>query len=242
MKQKHSLSAYRICGRFLFLMLILLLIINVGYAQETDSIFVQPKKLKTFKESYRSAKQNNVIKFSPVAPFVGQIPVAGELRVVYERFVTHNNSITIGGSLNYISIPYKIMEAIVDTSGIRLQLWGGRGQIGYRYYVLKSIDAPQGLWIGPIASYNYARISNKNGNKSYTDYHYINAGFLVGYQVYIKSNWYFEGFTGLGYRNNFGIFKDGISGRTERYDLALAPVAFLKHIKYYLAVHFGYAF
>lgn len=240
--QKRSIFALGIYRKFLLWLLVSVGIVSVVSAQETDSILVQPKKLKTFKESYRSAKHNNVIKFSPVAPFVGQIPVAGELRVVYERFITYNNSITIGGSFNYISIPYKIMEAIVDTSGIKLQLWGGRGQIGYRYYVLKSIDAPQGLWVGPIASYNYARISNTRGNKSYTDYHYINAGFLVGYQLHMKNNWYFDGFTGIGYRNNFGIFKDGISGRTERYDLAIAPLPFLKHVKYYLAVHFGYAF
>ncbi len=241
MQQHFSFNRFEIARKFL---LAALVCCSYGglVAQETDSIATQKKELKTFKVNYRSAAHNNVIKFSPVSPFIGQIPIAGELRVVYERFITHNNSITIGGSFNYISIPYKIMELIADTSGTRLQLWGGRGQVGYRYYPLKSKDAPDGLWLGPIASYNYARISNVRGNGSYIDYHYINAGFLVGYQVHMKNNWYFEAFTGLGYRNNFGIYRDGLSGRTERYDLAIAPLPFLTHVKYYLAVHFGYAF
>lgn len=214
----------------------------LSIAQETDSVALQPKKIKTFKESYRSAAQNNVIKFSPVSPIIGQIPIAGELRLVYERFITHNNSITLGASFNYISIPYKLMELISDTSGTRLQLWGGRGQVGYRYYPLKHKEAPDGLWFGPIASYNYARVSNARGNGSYIDYHYINAGFIVGYQVKMRNNWYFEGFSGLGYRNNFGIYRDGLSGRTERYNLAIAPLPFLQHVKFYLSVNFGYAF
>jgi hypothetical protein len=133
-------------------------------AQETDSIVIQSRKIKTFKESYRSAAHNNVLKFSPVSPLVGQIPIAGELRVVYERFINYNNSITLGASLNYISIPYKLLELVGDTSGVRLQLWGGRGQVGYRYYPLKHKEAPDGLWFGAIASYNYARISNARGN------------------------------------------------------------------------------
>lgn len=235
----------RVFNHFLIcycLKILLLLGALPSFSQESDTVFTQPKSLTTFKESYRSAAHNNVIKFSPVAAITGQITLAGELRIVYERFIAYNHSITIGGSFNYISIPFKIMESIIDTFNTNMQLWGGRGQIGYRYYPLKSKTAPDGLWLGPIASYNYARATDKRGNGSYTDIHYINAGFLVGYQVNIRKSWYFEGFTGLGYRNNFGIYKDKLSGRTERGDLAIAPLPFLRHVKMYLAVHFGYAF
>jgi hypothetical protein len=229
-KFSFSLCLFFLCGGW------------IVFAQETDSVYVPHKKIKTFKEVYRSAAFNNVIKFSPVSPIIGQIPVAGELRMVYERFINYNNSLTIGASFNYISIPYKLLELVADTTGVRMQLWGGRGQVGYRYYPLKQKDAPDGLWLGPIASYNYARISNVRGNGSYIDYHFINAGFIVGYQVQMRRNWFFEAFSGLGYRNNFGVYRDGISGRIQRYNLAITPLPFLQHVKFYLAVHFGYAF
>ncbi|MCS6819500.1 MAG: hypothetical protein RMJ53_09260 [Chitinophagales bacterium] len=184
-----------------------------------------------------------MIKFSPFSPIVGQLPISGELRCVYERFVTHNNSVTIGGSFNYLNLAYRLLVFLVDTAVRgRINLIGGRVQAGYRIYPLSGFKAPEGFWFGPTISYNYARLYIVRSNGSTLDYHLFNTGMLAGYQLNFQKHWYFEAFGGLGYKNNIGIYTDGLSGRKERYNIGFPPLPVLRHIKIYLAVHFGYAF
>lgn len=191
----------------------------------------------------RFAQKQNLIKASAVPFFMGQIPYCGEFRITYERMLTHNQSLSVGFSYNYPN-PIFLLSALLDTGQTLFKAYsfrGARGTFGYRFYPFKEMDAPDGIYFGPYVSYNFVRIKERNGNGSYLDLNYFNAGGIIGYQIKADDNLYFDIFTGIGYRKNFWVEFDARTNRRKVYDTQpLIPA--LQHVKFYLQINAAYAF
>jgi hypothetical protein len=214
------------------------LMFSLIHAQEADSL-----GFRGFKNPKLPYRQNE-IKANFVPLLMGQIPICGELRITYERLFTHNQSFTAGFSYNYPNLFLLITTALNDPQGKgwfgRFSTQGARFTLGYRYYPFKDVQAPEGLFFGPYFSYNFAKIGYKSTQGSYQILNYLNAEAIVGYQVEISDNFYFEFFGGLGYKHNFVVYYDSRSNKTSSEDFYLFPP--LKNVKLALQVNFCYAF
>jgi hypothetical protein len=208
------------------------------FAQEAD---VDSSDFEGF-ETPRILYTQNIVKANIIPFLIGQIPYCGEARITYERMLTHNQSLVIGASYNYPNI-FLLMADL--RSGSRsfsqFSLRGGRGMIGYRYYPIKSLTAPNGLFIGPFFSYNFVKIKEKNGNGSYQLVNYMNATFTVGYQVAFTKHFYGEIITGIGYRKNFYINYNASTNTKSVTDYQF-PIKALNHVKFLMMINLAYAF
>ena len=221
---------------------LLFLIVFTGFgsthllAQEADSLLIGFNGFKNEKIPFKG----NVIKFSPIPLLVGQIPYCGELRLTYERLITHNTSFSIGGSYNFPSVIFAIASRGSGVNINQFSFRGGRAILGFRYYPLKRKKAPAGLFFGPYISYNFVRVKEKKGNGSYLDLNYFNASAITGYQFNFGKSIYFEVFGGIGYRKNFTREFDSRNKSRLTYDTeVLGPI---KNLKVILQVNLGYAF
>lgn len=217
---------------------LLLLRAVTAFSQKADTTgFVGFKNVKF-------ASKQNLIKASPLPFLIGQIPICGELRITYERMVTHNQSFIAGMSYNYPN-PILFFGSLL-TAGTGNQSFAGyslrgvRGMLGYRYYPFKFMEAPSGLFLGPYLTWNYVRIKQRGGNADYLELNYPSASFIVGYQEELAENFFFEGFVGLGYRNNFVVQFDSRTNRLSREPLYVFRA--LRFIKFPIQVNFSYAF
>lgn len=192
----------------------------------------------------KSADRENVIKTNALPLLFGQIPLCGEIRLTYERMLAHNQSITLGLSYNYPSLFLLMFSGGNGPFGLRiggLSIRGGRMTLGYRFYPLKNVKAPAGLFLGPYFSYNFAKIKERGvSNGNYLIINQANASLIVGYQVKMSEHFFFEVFSGLGYRRNFIIEYEASTKRTTTQDFYFVP--FMKNVKIVTQINFGYAF
>jgi hypothetical protein len=196
-----------------------------------------------FKSTGRIPYKQNVIKFSPVPMFVGQIPYCGEIRLTYERMIAYNHSLLLGASYNYPNIILLMMSAVADPPGQgfkRYSLRGGRVIFGYRYYPLKSKDAPEGLYFGPYFSYNFVKIKERKGDGSYEMLNYANASMVAGYQIEMRDGWFCDFMAGLGYRRNFVRSYDAQTNRVSTNEME--GITVIRNIKLTLQINFCYGF
>lgn len=210
---------------------------NPDKIKEPDEDSKEDEKVKLPEGFKRPAK--NVLKISPTALLFGQIPLTGELRLMYEMATAPRQSSFIGASFNYSGVFLSLVN-ILDTTltNQKYQFFGGRVQVAYRFYLLKKKEAPNGLYVAPHFSFNYAKFKLKNGVE-YQDFYYINGNFLFGYQL-VAGHFAFDVCTGLGYRNNFTDYYNGV--RTRRIKLPEDRPAFFQHLKPTLNISLGYAF
>lgn len=190
---------------------------------------------KSFSKSYKLPKRANVIKLSPFSFLWGQIPFAGELRPSYERLITHNQSVTVGFSYNYLT-PLLLVGFLASGSvPFPVSIQGARIHAGYRFYPLKRVEAPEGLFFGPHVSYNFIKVKDRTAN--YLEYFitYFNVSMMVGYQFEFDEHWMLEAYTGIGYRYNQGDLTN-YAQRTRKVERIGGPV------KFNLGVNFCYAF
>ncbi|MEX0811379.1 MAG: hypothetical protein WD048_04115 [Chitinophagales bacterium] len=223
---------------------------NEVFSQEDESFEFNPERIKEpdadpeedekvrMPEGYERPSKN-VLKISPTALLFGQIPLTGELRLMYEMATAPRQSSFIGVSLNYSGVFLSLVN-ILDTTltNQKYQFFGGRVQVAYRFYLLKKKEAPNGLYVAPHFSFNYAKFKLKNGVQ-YQNFYYINGNFLFGYQL-VAGHFAFDVCTGLGYRNNFTDYFNG--ARTRRTQLPEDRPAFFQHLKPTLNISLGYAF
>ena len=222
------------------------------FAQEDDSFQFNSEEIKEPDTETREEKNEkvrapegykrpakNVLKISPLALIMGQIPLTGELRVMYEMATAPRQSSFIGASLNYTGV-FLSLANVVDTTltNQKYRFFGGRAQVAYRFYLLKKKEAPNGLYVAPHFSFNYAKFELKNGF-DWQKFYYINGSIQFGYQL-IAGHFAFDVCTGLGYRNNFSDYYNG--ARVRRYQLPEDMHPFLQHFKPTLNVSLGYAF
>lgn len=144
----------------------------------------------------------NVIKSNALPLIMGQMFMvgAGELRIQYERMLTHNQSITLGASLHYPGALWAVARRLDTTATFRqFNYIGARAVFGYRYYPLKNLDAPEGLFLGPMFSYSFLKINDKQSN-DYNNINRFNAGLIAGYQVEVDPHFFIEIVAGLSYQ------------------------------------------
>lgn len=225
--------------RSLFLCTVLLLFALCAASQDADTSTIE---FQGFKEKKMPYKQN-VVKFSPIPLLFGQINFCGELRVTYERMLTHNQSLSLGVSYNYPSLPLMITTSMSQSGNIfkGLSVYGARGTIAYRFYPLKSREAPEGFFVGPLVSYNFVQIREKNGSGSFVNINYFNANAVCGYQVEFGKGVMMEFVGGLGYKRNFSVSYDASTKQRSTRELEgiLPPV---KNVKVVLFINLCYAF
>lgn len=218
------------------------------FSQQKDTL-----GFKGFSSEHYMPAHSTVIKMSPVPFFMGQIPYCGEVRITVEQLVAWNQSLTIGASYNYPSPVLALISAMNKGGGSSFNDYsinGFRGILGYRYYPIKKLHAPNGLYFGPYLSYNFAKIKEKGGSGDYFILNYANAGLITGYQIQLPRNVYLDFFTGLGYRNNFIIEYDSRTNRTSTSFMnssffappGMQNLRFLANVKFYLQVNVCYAF
>lgn len=223
-----------------------------AFAQEDDSFQFNPEQIKEpdseskeekkekirAPEGYKSPSKN-VLKISPIALLFGQIPLTGELRVMYEMATAPRQSSFIGASLNFTGVFLSLVNVLDTTlTNQKYRFFGGRAQFAYRFYLLKKKEAPNGLYVAPHFSFNYAKFELKNGY-DWQKFYYINGSIQFGYQV-IAGHFAFDVCTGLGYKNNFTNYYNG--ARVKRYQLPEDAHPIIQHIKPTLNVSLGYAF
>lgn len=203
------------------------------------------KKFEGFKDRKIPFKQN-VIKWNLIPVFVGQIPLCGELRFTYERMLTHNQSLTVGVSYNFPSIPFVLVPSAMNSRrfGIKdFSMRGGRFTLGYRYYPKKNKDAPQGVFTGPYGSLNFVKIKERNGSGNFETIYYTNVSWIAGYQVHLRHGVMFEFFGGLGYKKNFIRAYNAQYNSYSQQDFDLferTPLRILKNVKITLQVNVGF--
>ncbi len=225
---------------------VLLLLFGINsFAQsdsESDSITT---KFRGFK-NVKFAGHQNVVTMSPVPFFVGQIPFCGEIRLTYERMVSHNQSLSLGLSYNYPSIFLLVLPAIANPNSATLKnysLRGGRVTLAYRYYPLKSKTAPGGLFFGPYGSFNFVKIKERKGNDaSYDLVYYADACVVAGYQIPLRKGVYMEFMGGLGYRMNKVYEYDGRTKTSATHDYYIVKLPFANNFKVLLQMNICYGF
>lgn len=156
------------------------------------------------KEEIKRPKAN-VVKFAPLALLFGQIPLAAEARIIYELVAAPRQSYYIGVSFNFQNyLTGAVWDSVNTQNSTDMSAkFGFRVQGGYKFYVIRSQTAPNGLYIGPHASYNFVRVTDSNYPGESARIVYMNANFIGGYQMLLGDRFVMELVTGIGYRRNY---------------------------------------
>ncbi len=193
------------CFKVVMLLSLIIAMQRGAHAQYEDEEAV---RLPAFEEEKVKRPKANIIKIAPTALFIGQIPAAAEARVIYELLVAPQQSYYAGVSLNFQNfLTMAIWDSTNKTNGTN---WdpklGGRVQGGYKFYPIKALKAPNGLFVGPHVSYNFLNAEEDNFPDSRARIVYLNASALVGYQLILGGSFVMELVTGVGYRRNYAVY------------------------------------
>jgi len=193
------------CFKILMLSWLTLALSHVALAQYEDE---EPVKLPSFEEEKVKRPKANVIKIAPIALLFGQILAAAEARVIYELVVAPQQSYYVGVSLNFQNfLTLALWDSTNQTNGSN---WdprlGGRVQGGYKFYPIKALKAPNGLFVGPHVSYNFLNVEERSVPDARARIVYLNASALAGYQLVLGDRFVMELVTGFGYRRNYAVY------------------------------------
>lgn len=226
------------------LLLIILLLSGSAFGQEnTDTLsfegFGKKKKFQGFKESKTIPMKQNVVKTGIVDWFAaGPFLFNAEFRVMYERMLAAQHSVLVAGGVNYTSPFVLLLGALNDTMKFNYRISGGRAQLAYRFYPIKKLHAPKGLYVGPHFSYNYMRITEKGTGDFYTVNHFFVCA-VAGFQIVKKNGFSIDFSTGIGYQKLWGTY----SSANSRF---VQPISFGKTdaipVKFMAQINIGYAF
>ncbi len=163
----------------------------------------------------------SVLKTNPLAMIISQIPIAGEVRGLYERMLSANQSTMVGVSYNF---PNFLMKEIIDSfnvsTNLKLRMSGFRFQAAYKFYLFGQYEdfLPQGFYLGPHASYNYVKLYEAQHRDAFLKVTFTNVSLIAGYQVLIAKTIAIDTYIGGGYKYNFDEVKN----------IRTAPVSFSK--------------
>lgn len=169
------------------------------------------EKFEGFKEAKVMPMKQNVVKTGIFDWFAsGPFLINGEFRVSYERMLAAQHSVLVAGGVNYTSPLILILGAVNDTFKFRYNVSGGRAQFAYRFYPIKKMHAPKGLYVGPHFSYNYIRATSKSSGDFYSFNHFFVCA-VAGFQL-VKKNGFSIDFTlGAGYQKLWGTYNSANS-------------------------------
>jgi hypothetical protein len=168
-------------ARSVFCFLAMLIISLQGFCQ---------KKTDTVPPRYPEPIHKNVIKFNPTPMLLWSN--VRNLTFSYERLVTNNQSFTF--QAGYLEFPAIFSDTIARIVAITSRSkWGMNLGAEYRFYPLSRNrrPAPDGLYIGPYASYYGFHFSNgfdvlnttiDQNAKVTGNIHIVNVGLSLGYQ------------------------------------------------------------
>jgi hypothetical protein len=202
-----------------------------------------------------SSKQaTSVFKVGIIPFFFGQVWGTGELRFNYERVIARQQSILAGISYVFPNL-FGIAIHNAGLSGGRgsngtysgygsrpgfldgnYAFEGIRGMLGYRYYFLRSKDAPKGLYAGPYLSYNFVNVTQRDAPQNYEGLNYFDVCAVFGVQVVSHKHFAFDFTAGLGYKDNFITHvNDNMSLNPQT-----VPISAFNHVKFLIQLNFGY--
>ena len=218
-------STYSIASRRFAILLLCFFSLSIKAQEQTYSDLLagyEPPKL-------------NVLKSSPLAAIISQIPITAELRAMYERVLSPKQSTVVGISYLYPNFFFRdTLAKWNDSLGVNFKLNGLRLQAHQRFYLLRYHDAPSGIFVGPQASYSMVKLNNKGKRDDFVKVVYLNVNLIGGYQVVI-GRFVFEAYTGIGYRDNYLVL--GEYGQPDRTVEELN-----RGFKFTLATNIGFTF
>ncbi|MFP4489182.1 MAG: hypothetical protein ACLFN1_07745 [Bacteroidales bacterium] len=188
-------------------------------------------------DSYRFAIRTNPLAALGGPFWVTVIPVTGEYKLLFEAQTMPKQSITLGASYLGPSLLLNLDELTnegEEVSGVKTS--GFRGQLIYKFFLSRDIEAPEGLYVGPHFSYASASIASKDNTDNKINMTKMNINGIIGYQLISSGGFALDIFTGLGVKSS----KWTPEGNSEEVfdvpfqDKASASVAF--------GFSFGYAF
>ncbi len=164
---------------------------------------------RTVKDSIMNANMGStrpvkaLIKTSIFAPFMWQLPLTGEYRVLSEIMVGRKQSIQLGASYLTRSVMFAITQNMGANSGnAKVAGNGYRIQGSYKYYLVNRKFRPEGIFVSLHSSFASIRYNFKDFPDDYQTMEHFNINLLLGGQVLIKSRVSIELFFGPGYKNN----------------------------------------
>lgn len=155
----------------------------------------------------------SVFMTNPFAPLMGQIPITGEYRLLYQTAISHNMSVIMGVSYLGKSLLIYTVDLLDSTQRNFFindaTVKGIRGQAGYRFFIcedglIRRRQYPQGLYIGPHVSYSAAKYSVQSLNFAniFTKLNYFNINLMGGLQYQLFKKFLLDVHTGIGFRYN----------------------------------------
>lgn len=197
----------------------------------------------------KRVKQKQLLKTNPLPVLWGNIPLTAEYRLLFETPSSPDQSLMLG--VSYLG-KGPFLVALVDTTqnpssnlhkfAEDLKVSGFRMQGMYRFYLYPKNHSPDGFYIGPHASYTFAKFYLPVQKQQYLAFVYYNVNVLAGVQAFVSDIFCFDFFFGLGYRNNL-VIEHNLNNSSAS---SAAPDPFEKsmpkHLKITLGLNFGFAF
>jgi len=214
-----------------------LVVYNVGYAQDSARVGGKPDKHKFVNPQPTSI----VVKLNPFLILWGSIPYTAEYRLVMEFTTSAKQATQIG--VSYID-KSPLLQILLDSGESKNYIMrGGRFELSHRFYInRKDRYAPKGFFVSPHISYASARLSDKylNSIDYYLRITQFNISVLAGYQWLLSDKFAINIFSGWGYKNNY--VEEHYAQQTVIIDSDEFWPNFNSPIKFTLGLYFGWAF
>ncbi|MCH8331158.1 MAG: hypothetical protein IH946_07230 [Bacteroidetes bacterium] len=153
----------------------------------------------------------HVFKSNPLAMIWSQIPLTGELRLLYETVHSPKRTSVFGLSYIYLSpLLRDSYDSLLQNLPFEPKINGFRIQGAVKHYILGTWLAPYGFYMGLHSSFNTVKIyipKNSPYRSLYNNYYakitFINASVIGGLQIILFKTIALDVYGGLGYRYNF---------------------------------------
>ncbi len=153
-------------------------------------------------------RQKQILKTNLLPMLWGPVVFTSEYRLVGEAPTAPWQSVLVGVSyLGKSPLANNFMSGQGASMTMRqaknTAINGWRLQGMYRFYLTHTWKAPQGFYIGPHASYAYAKASMLSNRSQYIKLVYSNINLLAGVQCILFRRIAIDCFSGIGYRSNY---------------------------------------
>jgi hypothetical protein len=173
------------------------------------SMQVHAQKQRSAKDSIMDASLGGhppikvLIKTSPFAPFMWQLPLTGEYRLLGEIMIAPKQSVQLGASYLTRSLFFVISQNMGNSSNNdKVSGNGFRIQGSYKYYLVNRKLRPEGIFVSLHSSFASMRINFKDYPQDYQTMQHFNINLLIGGQVMIRNRVSLELFFGPGFKQN----------------------------------------
>ena len=192
-------------------------------------------------------RQRQILKTNLLPILWGPVFFTSEYRLVGEAPTAPWQSVMLGVSyLGKSPFANTLLAGANGQKGMQLarntSISGFRVQGMYRFYLTHYWKSPQGVYIGPHASYAYAKATMQGNRTQYVKLVYSNINLLAGLQCVLFRCIAMDGFAGLGYRSNY----EELHGYRGSFTTTAIPGLFdgskPGHLKLTLGMNLGIAF